>query len=515
MVCCSFTALTAFLREKKVICGTKACLQRVHLLCSFRHGSQARGLVNVRVFLASYMIVHFSSNVFETMGELEQRVFDAAVALLEAFERICGAISRSFQDVPEAMSRVFQPVLFEYIEHFNAWKAFDEKKLTVRIEVALRALYSLPDSPEVRTQTGRLREKLLQVGGVSAVRKVDLDRIKVARMDVPYYSNEQLAHELLLDPDFKLERLFYNAPMLVADDLRLKQPCFVRVILALRHIRDGIVEVAPASDAMAIAPILDLDVIQQRAVQGDYSWGDCARLISSVAAVMKRGEFQGDFVNPEDDLCRGIEFLLGKVQEMRIDAVNARLRVLAPVLVDNGVEIERQKFLDRVNAGTLTLERTRAWLRGDLVSAMMDLVTAAEPLTSATCPETLLMDVERLCVYQSEFAFVVSAAVAVVHCEHVLGRRDLGMRVAATLMSEPDVAEAMRSVAGVGAFRVQHAMQALMSQRVRFMYEVVLRDGRAPEGALGPLVARAAGKVKKLMLINYAVHAESFRGFAV
>jgi hypothetical protein len=40
----SFESLVVFLREKSVISLVKACLQRIHLLCTFHHGSPSKAL---------------------------------------------------------------------------------------------------------------------------------------------------------------------------------------------------------------------------------------------------------------------------------------------------------------------------------------------------------------------------------------------------------------------------------------------------------------------------------------
>jgi hypothetical protein len=42
--------------------------------------------------------------------------------------------------------------------------------------------------------------------------------------------------------------------------------------------------------------------------------------------------------------CKGLEFLLDRVNAMQIDAANARLRLIAPVLQDHGIDYERGKF---------------------------------------------------------------------------------------------------------------------------------------------------------------------------
>ena len=43
-------------------------------------------------------------------------------------------------------------------------------------------------------------------------------------------------------------------------------------------------------------------------------------------------------------ICKALEFLLGRVNAMRIDAANTRLRLIALVIRDHGVDYERGKF---------------------------------------------------------------------------------------------------------------------------------------------------------------------------
>jgi len=42
--------------------------------------------------------------------------------------------------------------------------------------------------------------------------------------------------------------------------------------------------------------------------------------------------------------CKALEFLLDRVNIMRVDAANARLRLISPVIRDHGVQYERDKF---------------------------------------------------------------------------------------------------------------------------------------------------------------------------
>ena len=192
----------------------------------------------MRVFLAGYMIAFRPTHVFESMGALEQALYEAAHPLLANFQRTveCFAAAGSFCSVPEELTRQFPEMLFEFLRRFKAWKVPDEAKLTSRIKHALIALYQaenhLPaDEPadsklkiEFRTQIERLRSKLQQIAGADALAQFDADR-QAGRCVTPpsggggngnggggaYASlpgrltNEQLAHELLFDPAFQLD----------------------------------------------------------------------------------------------------------------------------------------------------------------------------------------------------------------------------------------------------------------------------------------------------------------------
>ena len=187
------------------------------------------------------MIAYRPTHVFESMGALEHALLEATTPLLDAFEKICACIQKdkAFSEVPPELTKDFPTLLFEYLKRFKAWKGPDEAKLTCRIKHALVALYQaeqhLPsDEPEdsklrmeFRTQIERLRSKLQQIAGAEALQKFDDDRLSGALPgggDAPggggsdkgtgggayaalpgRMTNEQLAHELLLDPTFQLD----------------------------------------------------------------------------------------------------------------------------------------------------------------------------------------------------------------------------------------------------------------------------------------------------------------------
>ena len=441
----SFEALVVFLREKPVIAAMKGALQRIHYITTCLHGSPSKHMmpenVNVRVFLAAYMIVYRSSHVFESMGTLEQALFESAVPLLNTFHEICSKIMEAktagektnfTSIVPTSLSKEFPTLLFEYLKRFKAWKTPDEAKLLCRIKHALVALYQAeshlpPDEPEdsklkieFKTQIVRLREKLSQLGGPEALEKFNADYSAGILPNTPAtggsgngaYSalpgrmtNEQLAHELLLDPAFvlhenggcdldnpvflRVRESFHNAFWSsLTDDLKLATPCYTRVIRVLIEVRDGIKDLAGESEAGNINEVIDAEHIKERVEAGNYTFVDAASMFRSIVGIIQRiqsprrdtetkerwKELEEKIAtatveNGAEVTCKVLEFLLGRVNALRIDAANARLRLIAPVIKDHGVDYERGKFADKIRDGTLTTERTTAWLHTTLDSA--------------------------------------------------------------------------------------------------------------------------------------------------
>jgi hypothetical protein len=151
----------------------------------------------------------------------------------------------------------------------------------------------------------------------------------------------------------------------------------VRVLRVLAEIRDGIKDLAGSREAGAVDEAVDLDFIKQQAEAGLYDWTSCTKLVSSIVEIIQRiqapkrdDETKAKWTEVSAAMqaatmeehprafCKALEFLLDRVNAMRIDAANARLRLIAPVIKDHGVDYERGKFQDKLNDGSLTTERT-------------------------------------------------------------------------------------------------------------------------------------------------------------
>ena len=143
--------------------------------------------INVRVFLAAYMMVCFPTNVFERIGHLEQAALDAARRMLAVFEAMLVALHghgrSSFAQLPPHLTAEFPAAVKEYVDRFSDWKVPDEARLIGRIERALLAVLQAqmqlgpatdaPGRAELAEQAGRLRQKLVQLSGESAAEHVE------------------------------------------------------------------------------------------------------------------------------------------------------------------------------------------------------------------------------------------------------------------------------------------------------------------------------------------------------
>lgn len=601
----SFEALVVFLREKNIIAVSKACLQRIHCLCIRRHGTPCRSLtpeiVNVRVFLAAFMIAYRPTHVFESMGELEQSLLESAGPLIEALEGICGSLrGQGFASVPSTLTVGFTPMLFEFLKRFKAWKIPDEAKLITRIKHALLALYQAEallgeDSANLRveftTQIERLRSKLAQIAGPDALAQFDAQRLSGtdgcsgsgggggggddeggAYAALPgRMTNEQLAHELLIDPTFQLNEdggcsaenpvfhriresfhtAFWDS---LVSDLELSRPCYVRVLRVLAEIRDGVNDLAGSRDNGGIAEVVDIDLIQQQADRGIYEWGSCMGLVSSILRVVQQvqapkrdeetkakwssihGDMQAATVADQPRVfCRALEFLLDRVNAMRIDAANSRLRLIAPVIKDHGIDYERGKMQDKIKDGSLTLERTEAWIAKTLrvgvaagtvdsrgliegkspafiqvhSDAMLYLVADYAPLKHETCPETLLLDVHRLGLLKAEFQNIVLAASMLVTVAHAL--KDVPKAVVEICNKELKVDDFIDVLGADDALKrklLQCAspsdpVHQLFAQRVRTFWA---QGGQFAAKSLVPRIEKAAAQLRAITTVNRLVH---------
>jgi len=450
----TFDQLVTLLREAGVVNDFKSLLHRIHygscLLSPTTQINLMDRTVNARVVLAAYMMTVHPAQTFENQhGQLETALIANATQLMDTFERVSELIKTdprgSFQAVPPTVAHDFLTALSAYMPSFNAWKVPDAARLKRRVEHALNALYNArhnmyPTEPvgsplitEFDTQIHRLEGKLQQLSSVVEVAEfrarimnelgtptaappagpvLDTASAMISRS----ITNEHLAHQLLLDPEFRLQDdggMYPNDPtgtvhrafsesfwVGLADDLVPPLPAHGRVFRVLREMRDAVVDLMGDHDAGVVRGLLDVDTISQQIGAGAWTWGESVNLLVNVSAVIRRNQTflrNGNFdvvwtplvvqlngnLDPTEQpqlLCRALEFLFQQVSFMRIDAANVRLILISPVINAQGIDYERGKFEARLNAGTTTLANTSAWIRDTVLVASQALAPVVQEL---------------------------------------------------------------------------------------------------------------------------------------
>ena len=176
--------------------------------------------------------------------------------------------------------------------------------------------------------------------------------------------------------------------------------------------------------------MVDLAFVKQQAEAGLYTWARTQKLLAGIVSIIEHIQMLKrdsgtktmwevlqavDIEGAEEarpsralPVCNQLEVLLKRVNVLRIDAANTRLRLIASLIIEHGVDYEREKVDEKLKEGTLTLERTTAWISKtitkpeDIVGcsrlayltlhtkAVRSLITSPYKLTRDACPVTLL-----------------------------------------------------------------------------------------------------------------------------
>ena len=116
----------------------------------------------------------------------------------------------------------------------------------------------------------------------------------------------------------------------------------MRVLRVLCEIRDGISDLAGSRESAVIGEAIDIEFIRRQVEIGVYEWDDFKRLVGSVVGVIMRIQGPKRDIETQDlwrklgsnmlavnadrniMICKALEFLLDRVNILRLDAANAR-----------------------------------------------------------------------------------------------------------------------------------------------------------------------------------------------
>ena len=388
--------------------------------------TQAPTNINTRHFLAALLITHHPGNVLDILNDPEHVLVAAASLAVTGFYRILeSALAGGLDSVDPEVAQAFPAQLLSYLEIFQTWRATDAPRLTRRIKRALVAIYAAEAQMQegdaavlqiMAQQIDRLRAKLRSHAGEEELARFDEERA-AGTLDTGHdtspdtrmglspgiVDSEQLTHEILLNPEFRLadpsetdeQRVFRAVSLAVTTSLptppdppawsqafwnriigQLEASDFYGMVRVLEEIRTGLLELFP-DEGGSIRAAIDVARVTGAAT-GAQSWQESVGLVSGVMDIIFRvqspsretaraeawGVLSGAMRLAEaSDQARlfsdALKFLLKCVNEMRIDEANERIERIKPVLLIEGVKYEQGKFQDKVDSGALTTERTK------------------------------------------------------------------------------------------------------------------------------------------------------------
>ncbi|KAJ1971779.1 hypothetical protein H4R35_005060 [Dimargaris xerosporica] len=286
-----------------------------------------------------------------------------------------------------------------------------------------------------------------------------------------YIHNEKLAHEIVVNPYFQLpsltdalhraqavaRRAYFDhlrsllsavqAPSNSTDPEAVKEALIAQLLDLFQELRDLLLSVVPAHGRYreTVEAQFDLALLRQQWERPEFPNNfDFQAHLDSTVAIMR------DICAPARDeemqaLARLLETghvwacvlrTLGTLQTMRADNMNYQIRMIRPYLVQHAVEHEQRKFAQALADGRLTLTNTRQWLAAaaptdgrsgsvDLpinpfaefpkalqwyFDAVLAMLFATKSLEPSRCPETWLLDMERVFAIQNELQAITIVA---------------------------------------------------------------------------------------------------------
>ncbi|EPB89911.1 hypothetical protein HMPREF1544_03294 [Mucor circinelloides 1006PhL] len=496
-----FNSLGKLLHQAKVIVVTTKVLNTALKLTDEDSRHRAR------ILLTSYMTLMCPKEVLQDVnGAEEKRLHSAAKNMLQLFEIWLRAHGRPGAT---AARLAFVDAWNDYNLLFETWKSRDCDQLvrnmisyyvelsTLRQTVIAQQNGDESVGEQLKQQLDQIKTKLQKLGGPDAIERLQRALEATAsststgrrqqqqkntprspEMDDEYESqqnatnsnanpeqlgqllngyvpssgltNEQLAHELIMDPEFKLKRYEPNNDLerrvrmmaekaffdKIAEDLE-QGTAYVSLPALIKDVKNRLLSLVRPGTTMYnnVNDAIDLTIIEQQMRQGSFDIQAMIHYVldtmTSMCAPVRDEEIQ-KVRTSNDSMVEQIRQVISILDNMSLDLANFRLRSLRPHLMSMAVEYERDKFASMLNDGTIQLVRTKAWLTQSadklcqvaaqrnpegvqpqknnkpshdaiFEDAFVSLLCQPQPITQLEqVPETLTLDAKRMAEFQNE-----------------------------------------------------------------------------------------------------------------
>ncbi|ORE22748.1 Tcp11-domain-containing protein [Rhizopus microsporus] len=491
-----FNALSQLLHQPKVIVVTTKVLNTALKLVDNDSHHRAR------VLLTSYMMLMCPEEILQNLDrDEEKKLHDSAKHMLHLFETWLNAHGRPGAT---AARLAFVEAWNDYNILFESWKSRDRDQLIENMIAYYVQLSTLRQTmiahqngdrsvgDQLQQQLDQIKHKLQKIGGTAALeglqhalehvtastssgRRKQQENVKPRTPDLEEQSNTsqvnkdqlndilsgyapshltnlQLAHELILEPDFGLEHYLPNdendleqrikeiAERAFFDKIReeIEQGNITTCVPPLvQDIQKRLLSLVRPGTTLyqRIEQGLDLDFIQQQLDQNIFDIQKTIQYVldtmASMCAPVRDKEIEAAR-HLDNDPVEQIKRIFHLLDNMSLDLANFRLRALRRPLLPIAVDYEREKFAEMLSSGMIPLVKTKDWLNEScerlcqvaaqrnpekvqqahnarpthdaiFEEAFVSLLSQPQILTRDKLPETLFLDVRRMQEFQNEF----------------------------------------------------------------------------------------------------------------
>lgn len=269
------------------------------------------------------------------------------------------------------------------------------------------------------------------------------DAVELTKLFTPMPSNRVLTHELAINKDYRLE----DTKSELRDQLyqsicsSMKQAFdagegALWTVSAAQNIREKLLRMLKPGNSMytLISETLDLDSVHRQAQQGVFSYAGFFQFTSNVLpklcapyrdaemkALVEQLEVTDESINA---MIEKLLKVLRMVDKLSLDYTNFMIMNASATLISEAAGYEQRIFAKELEAGVITLERTKSWWRASYmqltaeadrrdpegirsavdrpaadkiyVHGLLDLSVELGQLEADNIPETLYLDVQRL-----------------------------------------------------------------------------------------------------------------------
>lgn len=452
----SFQDLGLYIRNVPLLRASDSMLSHLVMLIRRDEATNVCRGINYKIILAAYMFSLHPSKVFEKVGPSEQSLIDASIPMLECFHRTAVGMAEgrtwdSLKHDPLA-AQPLSALLSDYFLKFTTWRQADERRLVAMLTQALDANKDATDKLDpamddfestrsaLMEKDVVLRARLVSVAGEKGLqdylrrRAAGITPSGIRMLHSGGLTNEQLAYELLLDENFRIDMPSQDGrrDRLVATKIRdqytdmdfanvLEQlekspPVYDTVLNALSMLESTLVCVSVGKEmGHRVNAVMRKFRFQLRT----SDCVECLALFEELAQLMKglceaqglqaageevRAKWVGVQSNTKAGIiCEALELIVYLVRCVQANVANAKLDKIVPVVTQHGFMYMQKHFESKRSAGIVTLEKTTEWL--DTVVARLLTSDASDRLRGLVSPAQLASGEEP--VYESVFMYAV------------------------------------------------------------------------------------------------------------